>query len=117
MEAGALGQRVGEGFRKRGQGVDVQRGVELIHAAADPPGEGHFFLHAQLSGKIPQLLAFLAVPGNDQPQPGAGLVSLGKAADQGGHILDGIQTAAMPTTTLFSSTSSPRFRRYASRSP
>ena len=91
MEAGALRQGIGEGLREGGQGVDIQRGIEPIHTAADPAGEGDLLFHAQFLCQILQLLPFLAVPGDDQPQPGAGLVSFRKAPDQGGHILDGVQ--------------------------
>ena len=91
MEPGTLRQGVGEGLGEGGQGVDIQRGIEPIHTAADPAGEGDLLFHAQLLCQILQLLPLLAVPGDDQPQPGAGLVSLRKAPDQGGHILDGVQ--------------------------
>ena len=91
MEPGALRQGIGEGLREGGQGVDIQRGIEPIHTAADPAGEGDLLFHAQFLCQILQLLPLLAVPGDDQPQPGAGLVSFRKAPDQGGHILDGVQ--------------------------
>ena len=91
MEPGALRQGVGEGLGEGGQGVDIQRGIEAVHTAADPAGEGDLLFHAQFLCQILQLLPLLAVPGDDQPQPGAGLVSFRKAPDQGGHILDGIQ--------------------------
>ena len=91
MEPGALRQGVGEGLGEGGQGVDIQRGIEAVHAAADPPGEGDFLFHPQFPGQVPQLLPLLAVTGNDQPQPGTGLVTLGKAPDQGGHVLDRVQ--------------------------
>ena len=91
MEPGALRQGVGEGLGEGGQGVDIQRGIEPIHTAADPAGEGDLLFHAQFLCQILQLLPLLAVPGDDQPQPGAGLVSFRKAPDQGGHILDGVQ--------------------------
>ena len=91
MEAGALRQGIGEGLREGGQGVDIQRGIEAVHTAADPAGEGDLLFHAQFLCQILQLLPLLAVPGDDQPQPGAGLVSFRKAPDQGGHILDGVQ--------------------------
>ena len=91
MEPGTLRQGVGEGLGEGGQGVDIQRGIEAVHTAADPAGEGDFLFHPQFPGQVPQLLPLLAVTGNDQPQPGTGLVALGKAPDQGGHILDGVQ--------------------------
>ena len=91
MKPGALRQGVGEGLGEGGQGVDIQRGIEPIHTAADPAGEGDLLFHAQFLCQILQLLPLLAVPGDDQPQPGAGLVSFRKAPDQGGHILDGVQ--------------------------
>ena len=92
MEPGTLRQGIGESLREGGQGVDIQRGIEAVHTAADPAGEGDLLFHTQFLCQSLQLLPFLAVPGDDQPQPGAGLVPLRKAPDQGGHILDGIQT-------------------------
>ena len=92
MEPGALRQGVGEGLGQGGQGVDVQRTVKPVHAAADPAGKRHLLFHAQLLGEILQLFPLLAVAGDDQPQPGTPGIAGGKATHQRGHILDGVQT-------------------------
>ena len=91
MEPSALGEGVGEGLRQGGEGIDVQGVVEGVHAAADPAGEGHLIRHAQLLGQGPQLLPLRAVSGDDQTQPGTALIGRGKAPDQSGHILDGVE--------------------------
>ena len=91
VEPGALRQSVGEGLGQGGEGVDVQGGVEAVHTAADPAGKGHLLFHAQLPGQVLQLFPLLAVAGDDQTQPGTFAVSGGKAPDEGGHVLDGIE--------------------------
>ena len=64
VEPGPFGEGVGKGFGEAGEDVDVQRAVEAVHAAADPPGKGDLPLHPQFPGKSPQLLPLLAVSGN-----------------------------------------------------
>ena len=91
MEPGTLCQGVGEGLGEAGKGVDVQSGVKAVHTAADPSGEGDLLFHAQLLGECAQLVPFLAVTGDDEAEPSAFLIAGGEAADQSGHILDGIQ--------------------------
>ena len=92
VEAGALGEGVGEGLGEGGEGVDVQGGVEAVHAAADPAGEGDLVLYPQFLCQFAQLLPLLAVPGDDQPEAGAVPVGQGEAPDQGGHVLHGVQS-------------------------
>ena len=91
MEPGTLRQGIGKGLREGGEGVDVQSGVKPVHTAADPTGKGHLMLHAQFLGQVPQLFPLLAVAGDHQPQPGTLGITGGKAPDQRGHILDGIE--------------------------
>ena len=91
MEAGALRQGVGERLRKGGEGVDVQSGIELVHAAADPPGKGDLALHPQLLGQGSQLLSLLTIACDDKAKSFTVLIRQGKAAYQSGHVLHGVQ--------------------------
>ena len=88
--AGPFGQGVGDGLGDGGQGVDVQGIVEGI-GVVDPPGKADLVGNAQLSGQLLEVGHLLPVACDEQAQLGRGLVGLGKAADQGRDIFDGVQ--------------------------
>ena len=114
---GPLRQGIGEGLGEAGEGIDVQRAVEPVHAAGDPPGEAHLPLHPQLPGQGGQTALLRPVAGDDQPQAGTLGIPAAKPRTRVTMSFTGFIRAAMPTTTDFSSTSAPRLRRYSSRSP
>ena len=88
--AGTFCQGIGEGFGETGQRVDIQRGVETVHTAGDPTGKANHFFDVEFPCQSGQLVPFLAVTGDDQPQTGTIAVGGGKSADQRGHIFDRI---------------------------
>ena len=85
-----FGQGVGEGLGDGGQGVDVQGIVEGI-GVVDPPGKADLVGNAQIGGQLLEVGHLLPVARDEQAQLGRGLVGLGKAADQGRDVLDGVQ--------------------------
>ena len=93
VEPCAFGQGIGESLGQGGQSVDVQSGIETVHAAGNPAGKRDLLFHAQFFGEGFQFLAFLAVTGNYQTQTAAVLITGSKTTHQRGHILDRIQAS------------------------
>ena len=65
--------------------------VEAV-GVADPSGEAHLTFYPQLSGEPLEHGHLLTVAGDEQPQAGALPMGLGKAPDQGGDVLDRVET-------------------------
>ena len=80
-----VGEETAFGFRG---GVGCLHGLlELGVEALEILGLGAFF---QFGGQPLEQFHLLAVPGDEQPEVGAGLVSLGKAPEKGGDVLNRI---------------------------
>ena len=109
---GALGQRVGEGLRNGGEGVDVQGVVEGVGVAEIQPAKHTCLLDPQLCGQTLQRLSISSPsPAMSSRRAGKSSWARAKPRMRVEMSLTGLSRAAMPTTTEVSSASRPTERK------